>query len=190
MEKAFKFVFDGGLKYCIDYIKRYNSASSLLYNIDHFGIRGNEKSDVSADKLITTIICSSYAPYFFVTKKGSKYNLLYLWADSRNGDDTPRKNMQSNSLWIFTILKELGINGIIVKTDPNRGYDISNWVKKVSDIPKYVNNHKNSDRVSPGSIYIRVKITSSRYAIYEIYKKYYTSVIKDLDLLKIDYKII
>jgi len=190
MRKAFDFIFNGGLEYCMDYIQRWGGSSSLLRNISQYGIQGSDKSDVDIDKLISTIINDSYAPYFYITKKGSKYDLLYLWSDSKNGNDAARINMQSNSLWIFTILKELGKKGVIVKTDTKRGYDVSPWVKKVSDIPKYVDNHKRGERALPGSIYIRVKVTSSRYAIYEIYNKYYASVLEDLDLLGIDYKII
>jgi len=190
MKKAFEFIFNGGLEYCLDYIQRWGNTSSLLSNIGHYGIRGSQKFDIDIDDLVSTIINDSYAPYFFIIKNANKYNLLYLWDDSgKNGDNTPRKNMQSNSLWVFTILKEL-TKGIIIKTDIKRGYDVSVWVKKVSDMQNYVDNHKGGDRALPGSTYIRIKVTASRHAIYEIYKKHYNSVIKDLDLLGIEYKII
>ncbi len=190
MRKAFEFVFNGGLEYCIDYIQRWGNTSSLLANISHYGIYGQNKHDLDIDKLISTIINSSYAPYFFIIKSKGKYNIFYLWDSSKNGDDTSRIEMQSNSLWFFTILKELMPKGILVKTDIKRGYDVSNWIKKVSDIATYKNRHVNSEYSKPGSIYIRIKITSSRYGLYEIYKKHYASVIKDLDLLGIDYKIV
>lgn len=189
MRKAFEFVFGGGLEYCMDYIQRWGNSSSLLANISHYGIYGQDKSDLDIDKLVSTIIGASYAPYFFIIKNKT-YKILYLWGNSKNGDDTLRIEMQSNSLWFFTILKELLPKGILIKTDVKRGYDVSSWIKKVSDIQICKNRHISGERAQPGSIYIRIKVTSSRYALYEIYNKYYSSVIKDLDLLGIDYKIV
>lgn len=190
MKKAFEFIFDGGLEYCIDYIQRWGNASSLLGNISHYGIYGQDKYDIKVDGLASTIISDSYAPYFFIIKKGTTYKMLYLWGNSKNGDDTPRIEMQSNSLWFFAILKELLPKGILIKTDIRRGYDVSSWIKKISDIQNFKTNHINGNRAQPGSTYIRIKVTSSRYALYEIYKKHYNSVIKDLNLLGIDYKIV
>lgn len=193
--KIFDFVFSDNFEIFANDVERIGLGSIML-NLQSLGLEGNSKRDLDAGDVVDHIIDRQYAPYYFFVKKGSKWMLLYLWGGNKGNYDereTSRKAMQSNSEWFFTILKQVVGKGVVVDVRKKRGQSFYH-VKKVGDIKdklsRYINNPDSAYHTEGTGVFIRVKVTSSRINLYEVYQKDWPEVRRYLNELKIDYKTI
>jgi hypothetical protein len=193
--KAFEFIFGGGLDYSKDFLERGSGLGSLMMNISHYGIQGGSKSGADAGQVVDHMTSQIYAPHYGIIKKGPKYTITYVRAYDSNLQFAEReanqKAMQANSGWFFQIMALFHPRLYVVFVPENRGASVGS-VKKVSEIKPRLDWYKNSEHGAKDkdSVYIRVKKNTSSINLYEIFPEWWEQFRRDLDALKIEYKVL
>lgn len=192
--EAFEFIFQEKFDYMVDYIER-NGFSSLLLNISHLGISGNDKRSLDTGNVTEVVLEKGYAPMFAIQKTGSKYKIYYLWSNGPKGAqvnerEAARKSMQAKSEWFFPILQMLSKKPLhLVDTRKPRGYHVGD-VKQVKDIAPKIEWYNRHQRKEEDSLFIRVKKNTSSISIFEVFRSTSQSAFSDLDKIGVQYKVL
>lgn len=181
----FEFIFSDRAEYIL---KKEDIAQ--IYDLGFDGIRLENKYNVEKERFVDYILEDGYAPYFLCKRNGKGgVRVLYIWSDYK--DDG--KDKRHHSEWVLTLLQLVDPKYELLKTD-KRGERLRT-TRQVKDIAPAVDyyitqlskEHKNGTK---DDVYIRIKMTTSRWQVYCVYKEHWSEVSKYLKTFRYEYKIV